>query len=40
MRSGAKQISVRSAEVKVVYEVASGRQVLALLHSDDAYQFI
>jgi hypothetical protein len=39
-RTGAKEISVRPAEVQVVYEVASGRQVLALLQGDDAYQFI
>ena len=40
MRSGANEISVRPAEVKVFYEVASGRQVLALLRGDDVYQFI
>ena len=40
VRSGAKEISVSPAEVQVVYEVASGRQVLALLRGDDAYQFI
>ena len=40
LRSGARDISVRPAEVQVVYEAASGRQVLALLRGDDAYQFI
>jgi len=40
VRSGAKESSVRPTEVQVVYEVASGRQVLALLRGDDAYQFI